>query len=77
MRLSLGENVRVELGVVLVVGPFDHRDLGTRRIERASAYTVHADGSLEVSCESGVVHFDFDEWADVKFDPAVARRSPG
>jgi hypothetical protein len=56
----------MDTGTVVVVGPFDARDLGSRRIV-ASSYTVFADGSLVVTTAPGQVRFELDEWADVAF----------
>ena len=58
----------VESGTVIVIGPFDARALGTRRIERATSYTVHAAGTLEVTTETDSIRFELDEWADVRFE---------
>jgi hypothetical protein len=66
--LAIGQSLRVEPATVIVVGPFDARGLGTRWLERAESYTVHADGSLVVETADGSVSFELDEWADVRFE---------
>jgi hypothetical protein len=57
----------VDAATLVVVGPFDGRDLPDRVIERVTSYTVFADGSLEVAAEGETLHFDADAWTDVRW----------